>query len=114
MNPNPEKRCSNCRAYREVDKTRGLCKLIPPTVLLAGLQPAKLQGMPPQPITVNARPLVAPDDDCEQFAPRQWAPVEGLAEHRPLWRDDEGIAEPWSQAHTAVTAANDEDTDEAK
>jgi len=87
--------CGRCAAYREMPAAgpgKGLCCLLPPVPICAGMiQPtagiAGIQRGGPQPLMLNARPQVADTDCCMQFHPAE-VPT--------------GPSEPWSGAREAV------------
>lgn len=108
-----EQRCGLCVAYR-----KGVCHLVPPSVICAGLiQPTQgLAGIPsrgPQPLMLNARPQVAETDWCAQFRPAMVPTVEelaiGMAMRETAFVPGEGLVtrevppDAWSSAHGEVT-----------
>lgn len=86
--------CGICTAYRAVPAAgpgKGLCCLLPPAPICAGMiQPtqglAGIRAGGPQPLMLNARPQVAETDWCAQFNPTPEA----------------GPTEPWSGAREVV------------
>lgn len=116
-------RCGLCVAYRPLPAAgpgKGLCHLLPPTPICAGMiQPtAGLAGIlasGPQPLMLNARPQVTDADWCAQFHPVEVAEVKPNTWYETGFVPGEGIvtrevpvtelapSEPWSGAREAVT-----------
>lgn len=111
--------CGICTAYRAVPAAgpgKGLCCLLPPVPICAGLmQPtqglAGIRSGGPQPLMLNARPQVAETEWCAQFNPTPEAEEAAHAAHSAAieagvgaFREprDVGPSEPWSGAREAV------------
>ena len=102
--------CGRCAAYRELPAAgpgKGLCCLLPPVPICAGMiQPtaglAGIRQAGPQPLMLNARPQVLETDCCMQFQPavRAEAALQSIAEQ--MANALEPRAEPWSGAREAV------------
>lgn len=121
-------RCGLCTAYRAMPAAgpgTGLCCLLPPVPICAGMmQPtqglAGIRAAGPQPIMLNARPQVKDTDWCAQFHPTPMAEemALGMAMRETAFVPGEGLvtrdvppgeylreggpSEPWSGAREAV------------
>jgi len=61
-----EDNCGTCKCFRraKVGQAMGVCRGGPPTVMLLGMAPSQLQGMPPIPVTNTFWPEVPDHEWC--------------------------------------------------